>query len=113
MKKQFFYFVAILFCGTVVSLTSCDKDDDPVDAGESTIELLVKKFDAAPSLDGDIDDMWGEAQRLVGDAEVPDLAARGTYLNSDGEGVEEGLGLFDPYTGEVESFSLGCPGRAG
>ena len=111
MKKYFIYLPAILLFGAMLSITSCTKDDDggetpPPDPGESTTELLVKKFDAAPVMDGTIDEMWGTAQKLVGTTEVPNLAARGTYLNSDGEGVEEALGLFDPYTGEKQDFTM-------
>ena len=108
MKKYFIYLPAILLFGALVSLSSCKEDStDPTpDPGESTTELLVKKFDAAPVMDGTIDEMWGTAQKLVGTTEVPNLAARGTYLNSDGEGLEEALGLFDPYTGEKQDFTM-------
>ena len=110
MKKYFIYLTAILFVGATLSLNSCKKDDggeEPTPGpGESTTELLVKKFSAAPSLDGSIDEMWGTAQKLVGTTEVPNLAARGTYLNSDGEGVEEALGLFSPYSGEKYDFTM-------
>lgn len=111
MKKYFNYFASMLLLGSVLSLNSCKKDDnggdDPiVDPGESTTELLVKKFTSAPTLDGTIEDMWGTAQKLVGTTEVPNLAARGTYLNGDGEGTEETLGLFAPYTGEKYNFTL-------
>ncbi len=109
MKKYFVYLTTIVCCGAILSLNSCKKDDvDPIDPdpGESTTELLVKKFDTAPTLDGTIDDMWATAQRLVGTASVPTLGARNTYLNGDGEGIEEGLGLFFPYSGEEENFTL-------
>ncbi len=109
MQKYFIYFIAIAFFGTTVLLSSCKKDDtgdDPVDPGESSSELLVKKFSTAPTLDGTVDDMWATAQRLVGTTEVPTLSARGTYLNSDGEGIEEGLGLFAPYSGEKYDFTM-------
>ncbi len=76
---------------------------DPV---ESTTELLVRKFDAAPVVDGAVDDMWQSAQKLIGEVEVPDLVARGTYLNSDGQGIEENLGLFYPYSGEKYPFTM-------
>jgi len=111
MKKYFIYLSTVLFFGAVISLNSCKKDETPADPGttdpgESTTELLVKKFAQAPILDGNIDDMWGTAQRLVGTTEVPDLAPRGTYLNSDGEGIEETLGLFAPYSGEKYNFTM-------
>ncbi len=69
MTKYFIYLPAIMLFGAMISLSSCKKDDDggdTPDPGESTTELLVKKFDAAPTLDGTIDDMWATAQRLVG-----------------------------------------------
>ncbi len=108
MQKYFSYLIAVVFLGTVVSLSSCskDKDDTPADAGESKTELLVKKFSSAPTLDGDIEEMWGTAQRLVGTTEVPSLAPRGTYLNGDGEGFEESIGLFAPYSGEKYDFTM-------
>ena len=112
MKKYFIYLSTILFFSATLLLTSCNnKEDDPVvppptDPGESTTELLVKKFAQAPTLDGNIDDMWGTAQKLVGTTEVPELAARGTHLNGDGEGVEENLGLFAPYSGEKYNFTM-------
>jgi hypothetical protein len=88
----------------------CDSDNDspPVDPdpGESSSELLVAKFDAAPAMDGAIDDMWATAQTLVSTASVPTLDARKTYLNGDGEGKEETLGLFAPYNGESNDFKM-------
>ena len=112
MKKYFNYLGAILL-GTILIFGSCNNDDDtpdpppPVDPGESTTELLVKKFTAAPDMDGNtLDDMWGTAQTLVGTTEVPVLDPRATWLNSDGEGVEEGLGLFFPYDDESNAFEL-------
>ena len=108
MKKYFNYLAALLFFGAIICTNGCNKDEDetPVDPGESSTELLVKKFDAAPTIDGTVDDMWKTAQRLVGTAVVPDLGPRMTYLNSDGAGVEENLGLFEPYSGEEENFTL-------
>jgi len=110
MQKYFIYLMAFVFMG-MVSLSSCSKDDTtedtpPVDPGQSTTELLAKKFSSAPIMDGSIDDMWGTAQKLVGTTEVPNLPARNTYLNSDGEGFEELLGLFEPYNGEKYDFTL-------
>ena len=108
MKKYYVFLTTILFLSASLFITSCsDDDDDPVvDPGESSTELLVKKFSEAPTLDGTVDDMWAEAQKLVGTTEVPNLAARGTYLNGDGEGIEEDLGLFDPYTGETYDYTM-------
>jgi len=111
MKKYFNYLGAILL-GTILIFGSCSKDEDPetpppTDPGTSTSELLVKKFTAAPDMDGNtLDDMWGTAQTLVGATEVPSLDARGTWLNPDGEGIEEALGLFEPYAGELNDFEL-------
>ncbi len=97
----------VFFVISTLGYVSCQKDDDdPVDPGESTTELLVKKFSSAPTLDGAIDEMWGTAQKLVGTTEVPVLAARGTYLNSDGKGDEETLGLFEPYGGEKYDYTM-------
>jgi hypothetical protein len=108
--KKFNLFLTLLVSVMLIFQTGCkddEKDDDPiVDPGSSTTELLVKKFSAAPSLDAEIDAMWADCQVLEGAAEVPDLAARGTFLNSDGEGVEEGLGLFEPFTGESYEYTL-------
>ena len=100
----------ILVAGLLVFQVGC-KDDDPIDEtpagpGESTTELLVAKFTAAPTMDGDVDGMWGNAQKLVSSCEVPTLSARNTYLNSDGAGIEEGLGLFAPYNGEKYDFTM-------
>jgi len=109
MQKYFIYLITLVFLSATVSLTSCKKDEETPgtpDPGESSTELLVKKFSAAPTLDGTIDEMWGTAQRLVGTTEVPSLAARGTYLNSDGEGIEEGIGLFAPYAGEKYAYTM-------
>lgn len=111
MKFKSFLALATL-SGAILFNTSCSNDDEPdpptppVDPGTSTTELKVAKFTAAPDMDGVVDDMWGTAQTLVGTTTVPDLAPRDTYLNSDGEGIEEGLGLFDPYSGEENDFTL-------
>ena len=50
--------------------------------------------------------MWSTCQTLSSTTEVPTLAARGTYLNSDGEGIEEALGLFFPYSGDQMNFNM-------
>ena len=112
MKKYFIYLVIFAMFGSVLTLSSCNKDseeeieEEVTDPGSSTTELLVKKFTAAPNMDASIDAMWGTAQKLTGTTEVPTLAARGTYLNSDGAGVEENLGLFAPYSGEKYGFTM-------
>ena len=104
IKLTSIFAIAILF-----SLTSCsdDSDDSTPDNNEtSTSELLVEHFSGAPNLDGEIDAMWGAAQKLIGTTTVPSLGARQTHLNSDGAGIEESLGLFDPYSGEAYDFTL-------
>lgn len=105
MKKLNYYAMALL---AVFALACNNDNDEPVDVdpGESSSELLVKKFTAAPTMDGTVDEMWGTAQKLVSVAEVPNLSRRITWLNSDGEGVEEDLGLFAPYSGEKENFTM-------
>lgn len=111
MKKMKILLSAFLGIAILFN-TSCKKDDDPVtdpgpnDPGSSTTELVVKQFSSAPGLDGVIDEMWSGAKRLTSITSVPNLAPRGTYLNSDGEGIEEDLGLFYPYTGEEQAFTL-------
>lgn len=101
--KRMNYLLALLFVAAIFS--NCKPDEIP-DAGSSTTDLLVVEFTEAPAIDGEIDEMWGTAQKLVGTTEVPKLAARKTHLNSDGEGIEEDLGLFDPYSGEKYDFTL-------
>ncbi len=100
--KRINYLLVILFVAGM--FTACT--EDLPDAGSSTTDLLVKKFDAAPAMDGSVEDMWEGAQKLIGSTKVPDLSARGTYLNSDGEGTEESLGLFEPYSGEEYDFTM-------
>lgn len=107
--KNYYKFITLAFAASLLSFTSCTKDDEPegpVDPGESSSELLAKKFTTAPNLDGDIDEIWGTAQRLVSSVEVPQLGPRMTYLNSDGAGVEEELGLFFPSAGESYNFQM-------
>jgi len=107
MKKYFIYLASLVLIGATLSLNSCKDDEpDPPVVGESSSELLVKKFTTAPTLDGNVDAMWATAQKLVGAVEVPNLAARGTYLNSDGAGTEENLGLFAPYSGEKYDYTM-------
>ena len=92
--------ISMLALAILVSMmmVRCSDDDEPVDVdpGESSSELLVKKFDAAPTLDGEIDEMWASAKRLVSTTEVPSLDARQTYLNSGGQGIEEDMGFVLP-----------------
>ncbi len=107
MKKYFVYLTTAVFFGSLLGLNSC-KDDKVVDTdpGESTTELLVKKFDAAPVLDGTIDDVWATAQTLVGTVTVPDAGSRaGADFNNDGS-TPVPVGVFDPYTNESNDFKL-------
>ena len=72
----------------------------------SSSELLVAKFDTAPVFDGDIDDMWNTAQKLVSSAGVPGtLGARNTYYNEAGIG-EENLDIFEAYGNESYDFTM-------
>lgn len=108
MKKQILFLISTVLTGSL-TLSSCKTDtpvDEPVDPGTSTTELLVNNFTTAPTMDGTIDAMWDECQTLTGTVEVPALAARGTFLNSDGQGTEETLGLFEPYSGEKYDFTM-------
>ncbi len=111
MKTKSFLMLMTLG-GALLFTTSCKDDVEdpppppPPGPGESTTELKVAKFTSAPDMDGTIDDMWANAQKLVGTTSVPTLDPRDTYLNSDGEGTEEDLGLFYPYSGEENDFTL-------
>jgi len=111
MKTKSFLILSIL-SGALLFSSSCKDDNEdpppppPPNPGTSTVELKVAKFTAAPEMDGAIDAMWATAQTLTGTTSVPNLAARDTYLNSDGEGIEEDLGLFEPYSGEENDFEL-------
>lgn len=105
MKKLNYYAMALL---AVFALACNNDNDEPVDVdpGESSSELLVKKFTAAPTMDGAIDDMWGTAQKLTSFTEVPsNLGARMTYFNSDGIG-EDALDIFEAYEGEKNNFTM-------
>lgn len=73
---------------------------------ESSNELLVTQFASAPTLDGQIDDMWITAQKLVSSTTVPsNKGARMTYYNADGLG-EEALDIFEAYEGEENNFTM-------
>jgi hypothetical protein len=72
----------------------------------SSTELLVAKFASAPNFDGDIDDMWNTAQRLVSSVQVPSsLGPRNTYYNESGIG-EENLDIFEAYEDESIDFTM-------
>lgn len=75
-------------------------------ADPSDSDLLVAKFESAPTLDGDIDDLWITAQKLQGKTSVPiSLGKRMTYYNADKLG-EENLDIFEGYEGEENNFSI-------
>jgi hypothetical protein len=102
--KKLNYFVIAAFAAFAFSCSN-DNETPPV-VGESTTELLVKNFTAAPILDGTVDEMWSTAQTLVGTATVPDAGSRaGADLNGDGS-TPKPVGVFDPYTGESNDFNL-------
>ncbi|MCF6360223.1 MAG: ethylbenzene dehydrogenase-related protein [Cyclobacteriaceae bacterium] len=104
MKKQIYYTLALV----AIFAMACNNnnEDPPVDPGESSSELLVKKFTTAPTLDGTVDDMWNTAQKLVSSTAVPaNLGARNTYYNEDGIG-EESLDIFEAYEGEINNFTM-------
>ena len=107
MKKlQFSALMAIMFSLLLFSVSSCGDDDDtPTDPGTSTTDLLAKKFTAAPTLDGTVDEMWAECQTLTGTTIVPDAGSRGTG-DFNGDGSDGPVGVFDPYTGEKSDFTL-------
>lgn len=104
MKKLNYYAIALL----AVFALACNNDNDepPVDPGESGTDLLVKKFTAAPTLDGTVDDMWATAQKLSSNTAVPsNKGNRNTYFNEDGIG-EENLDIFEAYEGEKNNFTM-------
>ncbi len=98
----------------LVSFISCTHDDapeyGPVDpgVGESTSELLVKKFSTAPNFDGDIDEVWKEARPLVNRATVSKAGDRIIPLNSssNGDASLEPTDLMEPYAGESYKYTL-------
>jgi hypothetical protein len=104
--RKYNLFVGLTAIVAMAIGTGCEGDTIEVNQETSKTELLVEKFVAAPVVDGKIDEMWGAAQKLIGTTVVPDLSARNTHLNSDGEGIEETLGLFAPYSGEEYDFTL-------
>ena len=103
MKKLSYLFMAMF----VAFAISCSDDNESTpDPGTSSTDLLVKKFTAAPIMDGDIDEMWNTAQKLVSEAAVPsNLGARNTYFNSNNS-TEEGLDIFEAYEGEKNPFTM-------
>lgn len=106
MKKlQFSALVTIMFSLLLFFVSSCGDDDIPIDPGTSTTDLLVKKFTAAPTLDGTIEEMWDGCQTLTGTTIVPDAGSRGD-ADFNGDGSDGPVGVFDPYTGEKNDFTL-------
>ena len=100
---------------TVTFVLGCTHDDyvpitgtGDVGIGESSDELLVKKFSTAPLFDGNIDDVWSEARPLINKATVSGAGDREITLNgsSGGDLSLEPTDLMDPYTGESYSYSL-------
>ncbi len=100
---------------SLLTFMSCTHDDYvpatvEVDTGvgESSDELLVKKFSTSPTFDGNIDDVWSEARPLINSATVGVAGNRIITLNgsSNGNTDLEPTDLMDPYTGESYSYSL-------
>ena len=73
-------FVMVFMGGIIFSLGSCTHDDQVVDEYIPTptgptvndTKLVSKKTTTAPSLDGNIDAIWGDATKLVTTTTVPD-----------------------------------------
>lgn len=102
--KKLNYFVIALFAGFAFSCSN-DNETPPV-VGTSDTDLLVAKFDAAPVFDGEIDEMWNSAQKLVSSVDVPSaLGDRNTYYNEDGIG-EDAKDIFEAYEGESYPFTM-------
>ncbi len=104
MKKLNYYALAII----AIFAFACNNNNEepPVDPGESSSELLVKKFAAAPTMDGTVDEMWGTAQKLATNTQVPSgVGNRMTYYNEDGIG-EKNLDIFEAYEGEKNNFTM-------
>ena len=104
----------ILAVLAVIILANCTHDDAPIDTnidpgvGESSDELLVKRFSIAPTFDGDIDEVWSEARPLVNKATVSPAGDRIVALNpsSNGDPSLEPTDLMDPFVGESYKYSL-------
>ena len=102
--KKLNYFAIAMFAAFAISCSN-DNETPPV-VGTSDTDLLVATFDAAPTFDGEIDDMWNSAQKLVSEVTVPaGQGARNTYYNEDGIG-EESLDIFEAYEGESYPFTM-------
>jgi hypothetical protein len=73
---------------------------------ESVSDLLVTQFASAPIFDGQVDDIWMTAQKLVSKTLVPTgKGNRNTYYNADGLG-EEAMDIFEAYEGEGNDFTM-------
>ena len=106
----------ILTLGVIflLALTRCTHDDAPYETiidsgiGESSDELLIKKFSTAPVFDGDIDAVWDEARPLINAATVTPAGEREITLNGSSSGnlSLEPNDLMNPYTGESYKYSL-------
>lgn len=106
--------ITLLFT-LLLAFTYCTHDDTPTPpgsgnggVGESSDELLVKRFSTTPNFDGEIDEVWEEARPLVNVATVTPAGDREIPLNSSSNGNVslEPTDLMDPYTGEAYKFSL-------
>jgi len=108
-KSNLFKLGTIFLVSLLFTFTSCNDDDDdgtPDNNKTSTTELLVESFSSAPIVDGEIDDMWGAAQKLIGTATVPSAGSRsGADFNGDGS-TPVPVDVFDPYKGESNDFQL-------
>ena len=63
----------IVFGSMLAYVSSCTHDDDEdVTVLTPALELTAMKISTAPTIDGTIDGMWGNAQELTFDADVPD-----------------------------------------
>ena len=104
MKKLNYFVMAMI--ATFAFSCSNDNETPPPDPGTSDTDLLVANFTAAPAFDGEIDEMWNSAQKLVSDVAVPSsLGARNTYYNGDGIG-EDAMDIFEAYEGESYPFTM-------
>ncbi len=101
-RITYFFLVAAL----ISSCTSAIDEVVPDEPTSSTNELLVKRFETAPIMDGHIDAVWESARPLLNTLTVPDAGVRTAPFNPDGTLGTEPLGIFDPYTGESNKISL-------
>jgi hypothetical protein len=74
-KTKYFWIMTsfVLFLGYWVS---CTKDDQPLDTPQvvnSSTDLLSLKIATAPTIDGTVDALWADAQKLQFSTAVPDV----------------------------------------